>query len=146
MEKYMSMNVKRVLISGFVAGIILNIIGFGLVPIVGNQMNNVLKNLSLPPLGLGAMIYFSVWSLILGICMMWIYAFVQSKFESKLKAAIVVSLAVWFLAYFSSNAALVAYGFMPFSLAMISTVWGLFELVLASVIGSKLYREASKEF
>ncbi len=137
----MSVNIKSVFKSGFVAGIIINIIGLGLVPVVGNQMNEVLKNLSLPPLGLGAMIYFPIWSLVLGIFIMWIYAFVQSKFESKLKAAIVVSLVVWFLAYFSSDAALVAYGFMPFPLVAIGTLWGLLELLLASIVGSKLYKE-----
>lgn len=138
-KKTKIVNIKRVLISGFVTGLIINIIGLGLVPIVGNQMNEVLKNLSLPPLGLGAMIYFPIWSLVLGLFMMWIYAFVQPKFESKFKAAIVVSLVVWFLAYLSSNASLVAYGFMPFSLAAIGTVWGLFELVLAIIVESKLY-------
>jgi hypothetical protein len=137
----MSINIKSVFVSGFVAGIVINIVGLGLVPIVGNQMNEVLKNLSLPPLGLGAMIYFPVWSLTLGMFMMWIYAFIQSNFDSKIKAAIAVSLVVWFLSYFSSNAALVAYGFMPFPIVAIGTLWGLLELVLASIIGSKIYRD-----
>lgn len=141
----MNINLKSVFTSGFVAGIIINIIGLGLVPIVGNQMDEVLKSLSLPALGLGAMIYFPIWSLMLGILIMWIYAFIQSKFESKLKAAIVVSLVVWFLAYFSSGAALVAYGFMPLPLVAIGTLWGLLELLLASIIGSKLYREVKQK-
>jgi hypothetical protein len=137
------MNIRSVFVSGFAAGITINIVGLGLVPIVGNQMNEVLNNLSLPPLGIGAMIYFPFWSLLLGIFMMWIFAFVHSKFESKFKAAIAVSLVVWFLAYFSSNAALVAYGFMPFSLVVFGTLWGLVELSLAISIGSKLYKETN---
>lgn len=141
----MAVNIKSVLSSGLVAGIIINIAGFGLVPIVGDQMNEVLHNFALPPLGPGAMIYFPLWSLLLGIFMMWMFAFVQSKFESKLKAAVAVSLIVWFLAYFSSNAALVAYGFMPLPLVVIGTLWGLMEVLIAGIVGSKLYKPIENE-
>ncbi len=86
--------------------------------------------------------YFAVMSIILGVVIVWIYAFVQSMYKSKVVVAITVATVIWFLTYFWSNAALVAYGFMPFQLAAIGTIWGLLELILASVIGAKLYNEA----
>jgi hypothetical protein len=116
-----------------------------MIPLVGNQMNEVLDSRSLPPLSNGAMSYFAVMSIILGISMIWTYAFIQPSYESKLKVAIVISIVIWFMTYFWSNAALVAYGFMPFKLAAIGTAWGLLELILASIIGSKLYREVKQE-
>ena len=39
------------------------------------------------------------------------------------------------------NAALAVYGFLPASLVAIGTLWGLGELLLASPIGARLYRE-----
>lgn len=137
----MNINLKSVFISGLVAGIIILAVGAGLIPIVGDQTDEVLRNRRLPPLGSGAIAYFAVASLILGIFLMGAYALVRPKFESNIKAAITVSIVFWFLTFFWSNAALVAYGFMPLGLVVVGTAWGLLELVLASIVGSKLYRE-----
>ena len=137
----MKVNLKSVFTSGLVAGITIIVSGLAMIPLVGNQTNEVLASRLLPPLSNGAMGYFAIMSIVLGIIMIWIYALAQSKYESKLKVAIIVSIVIWFLTYFWSNAALVAYGFMPFSLVGIGTVWGLLELILASIIGSKLYKE-----
>lgn len=140
-----NINLKSVFISGIVAGILILIVGAGLVPIIGNQMDEVLKNRSLPPLSNGAMTYFAIISLVLGISIMGVYAMVRSKFKSNIKAAITVSIIFWFFTYFWSNAALVAYGFMPLRLVVIGTAWGLLELILASIVGSKLYKELKHE-
>ena len=141
----MKVNFKSVLISGFITGLIIIISGLGMIPLVGNQMNEVLESRSLPPLSNGAMIYFALMSIILGISMVATYAFIQPSYTSKMKVAIVISIVIWFLTYFWSNAALVAYGFMPFKLAAIGTAWGLLELVLASIIGSKLYKDVKRD-
>ncbi|MCK5147111.1 hypothetical protein KAR48_10175 [bacterium] len=141
----MNINLKSVFISGFVAGLIIIVSGLGMIPLVGNQMNEVLESRSLPSLSNGAMGYFGIMSIVLGIFIVWIYAFVQSNFKSKLKVAVTVSVIIWFLTYFWSNAALVAYGFMPFRLAAIGTAYGLLELILASIVGSKLYKEVKQK-
>jgi hypothetical protein len=141
MENKMTINVKSAFTSGLVAGIIIIIIGFGLVPILGNQMNAVLESRSLPPLSNGAMGFFAFVSITFGISVIWFYALIQSKFKSKLKAAVVSAIIFWFYAYFLPNAALVAYGFMPFSLSAIGTAWGILEVLIASIIGSRLYKE-----
>ena len=137
----MKINFKSVITSGFITGLIIIISGLGMIPLVGNQMGEVLENRSLPPLSNGAMSYFAVMSIILGISMIWTYAFIESNYKSKLKVAIIIAIVIWFLTYFWSNAALVAYGFMPLKLATIGTVWGLLELILANTIGSKLYEK-----
>ena len=137
----MTINVKSVFTSGLVAGIIIIIIGLGLVPILGNQMDAVLESRSLPPLSNGAMGFFAFVSITFGISVIWLYALIHSKFKSKLKAAIVSAIIFWFYAYFLPNAALVAYGFMPFSLSAIGTAWGVLEVLAASIVGSKLYKE-----
>ena len=141
MENKMTINVKSVFTSGLIAGIIIIIIGFGLVPILGNRMNEVLESRSLPPLSNGAMGFFALVSITFGISVVWLYALIQSRFKSKLKAAIVSALTFWFYAYFLPNAALVAYGFMPFTLCAIGTAWGVLEVLPACIVGSRLYKE-----
>jgi hypothetical protein len=141
MENKMAINVKSAFTSGFVAGIIIIIIGFGLVPILGNQMNEVLESRSLPPLSTGAMGFFAFVSITFGISVIWLYALIQSRFKSKIKAAVVAAIIFWFFAYFLPNAALVAYGFMPYSLSAIGTAWGVLEVLIASIVGSRLYKE-----
>ena len=36
---------------------------------------------------------------------------------------------------------MVVYGFMPLKLTVIGTIWGLGELLLAGIVGAKLYKE-----
>jgi hypothetical protein len=47
--------------------------------------------------------------------------------------------------YFLSNVSLLAYGFMPVKLTVIGTIWGLGELLLAGIVGSKLYKDVKPE-
>jgi hypothetical protein len=141
----MKINLKSLFTSGLVAGIIILIVGFGLVPILGNQMDELLESQSIPPLSKGAMVFFAFVSITLGFSVVFFYALLQSKFNSKLKAAVTASLILWFLNYLLSNAALVAYGFMPIDLVVIGTAWGLLELLTAGIIGSMLYKERSSK-
>lgn len=135
----MTINFSRFITSGLAAGVLIIIIGFGLVPIIGNQMNDVLKNLSLPPLSPAAMGFFAFVSMANGIAVTGLYILMESRFKSKLKAALIASMVFWFFAYFLSGAALVAYGFMPLTLTAIGTGWGILEVVIAGIVSSKLY-------
>jgi hypothetical protein len=141
----MKINVKSLFTSGFVVGIIIMIVGGGLVPIIGNQMDEVLKNRLLPPLSNGAMIYFAFNSIVLGLGVMGFYVLIKTIINSRLKAVIITSLLFWFFSYFLANAALVAYGFMPLGLTVIGTAWGLLELHIGVLIGSMLYKDIKQK-
>jgi hypothetical protein len=140
----MSINVKSVLTSGLISGIVINLSAIGMVPIVGNEMDVVLASRGLPPLSNMAMLFFSMLSFIFGISLVWLYALVKEQLGAGTKTAIIVSLIFWFLTYFLSNVSLVVYGFMPVRLTVIGTTWGLGELILASIVGSKLYKEVKQ--
>lgn len=90
------------------------------------------------------MLFFSMLSFIFGISLVWLYALVKEQLGAGTKTAIIVSLIFWFLTYFLSNVSLVVYGFMPVRLTVIGTTWGLGELILASIVGSKLYKEVKQ--
>lgn len=112
-----------------------------MVPVVGNEFDVVLASRGLPPLSNMAMLFFSMISFINGVFLVGLYVLVKEQFGAGIKTAVIVSLVFWFLTYFLANASLVAYGFMPVRLTVIGTVWGLGELLLASIVGSKLYKE-----
>jgi hypothetical protein len=143
-EDLMSINTKSVLLSGLVAGVAIIVSAMAMVPVVGKEMNQVLADRGLPPLSNLAMAYFPMYSLIIGIFLVWLYAVAKTHFGPGKKTALIVSFTVWFLAYFLSNVSKVVYGFMPIRLTVIGTAWGLVELVLAGLIGSHFYREKKK--
>jgi hypothetical protein len=136
-----SINMKSVFTSGLIAGVVISIIGAGLVPIVGKEMDTILENHGLSALSGGAMAYFGILSLSFGIILIWLYAALRPRFGSGIKTAVIVSTVVWFLAYFSSNVSMVAYGFMPLKITVIGTAWGLLELLAGGIIGARLYKE-----
>jgi hypothetical protein len=137
----MSINSKSVLLSGLASGITIIISALAMVPVVGNEMDRALANRGLPPLSGPAMAFFGMVSLVTGIVLVWLYAVAKARFGPGKKTAAIVSIIVWFLAYFLCNVSMVVYGFMPIRLTVIGTAWGLVELVLAGFIGSCLYQE-----
>lgn len=137
----MKINVKSLFTSGFITGIIIMIVGGGLVPIIGNQMDEVLKTRLLPPLSYGAMAYFAFNSIVHGIGIIGFYALIKTRISSRLISVIITSLLFWFFTYFLANASLVAYGFMPLGLSVIGTAWGLLEMFIGVLIGSRLYKD-----
>ena len=137
----MKINLKSLFISGFITGLIIIIIGGCLVPLIGNQMEEVLKNRLLPPLSIGAMIFFAFNSIFMGLGVVGLYALLKLIVKTKIIAIITTTIIFWFFTYFLSSAALIAYGFMPIRLTAIGTLWGLLEVFLSLLVGSKLYRE-----
>ena len=136
----MNINLKSVLLVGLVAGVAIILSAVTMVPIVGNEFDENLARFDLPPLGVGAMLYFTSVSLVFGVIVVWIYAVILPSMVSKYRAAIISSLLVWLLAYFLPNVSMVVYGFMPVKLTVIGTIWGLGEILLAGIVGARLYK------
>jgi hypothetical protein len=135
------MNVKSILTSGLVSGLIINISAIAMVPMVGDQFDRVLANRGLPPLSSIAMVFFSGLSFFMGFFLVWLYAVAKVQLGPGIKTAVIVSIVFWFVAYFIPNVSMVVYGFMPIGLTVIGTAWGLVELLVASIVGSILYKE-----
>jgi hypothetical protein len=141
----MDINLKRVIIGGLVAGIVILLCGSALVPLVGKDMDMALARFNLPPLSVGAMVYFVFTSLITGIVLVWMYAAMLPRLKHRTKTAISAAMILWLLAYFFANVAMVAYGFMPVKLTVIGTAWGLIETLAGGLIGTRFYKEKSPE-
>jgi hypothetical protein len=137
----MKINVKSVITSGLISGLLINLSAISMVPVVGNEMDIVLASRGLPPLSNMAMLYFCMISFIFGVALILLYALVKNQLGPGIKTAVIVSFVFWFLIYFLGNVSMVVYGFMPVRLTVIGTAWGLGELLLAGIVGSKLYKE-----
>jgi hypothetical protein len=141
----MGINYKRVILGGLVAGIIIVASALTMVPVVGNEMSLALQKFNLPPLSTFSMLYFVGESLIMGIVLVWLYAAVIPRMEKGIATSIKVSLVIWLVGYVFANFANMIYGFMPLKLTICGTIWGLFELVIAGIVGSKIYKEKSEK-
>jgi hypothetical protein len=141
----MSINVRSVISSGLISGLLINLSAISMVPVVGNEMDLVLANRGLPPLSNWSMVYFSMISFIFGIFLVCLYALAKEQLGAGIKTSVIVSLVFWFITYFLSNVSMVVYGFMPVRLTVIGTTWGLGELLLAGIVGSKLYKELKQK-
>jgi hypothetical protein len=137
----MRINRKRALLGGLVAGIVICLSAITMVPVVGNEMDLALARFNLPPLSPEAMVFFTFVSLTFGQILVWSYAAVLPRFGPGPKTAIIVALVIWVQAYLFSNVSMVFYGFMPVKLTVIGTVWGLGEILVAGIIGTRFYRE-----
>lgn len=138
-EKSTTINLKNILLSGFVAGLVINLSAISMIPVVGNEMDSVLINLGLSPLSNAAMAYFCFISFIYGMSVTLLYAVFRFHFGSGIKTAIISSVIIFVLAYLIGNTSLLVYGFMPVRLVVTGTIWGLIELLFGGIIGAKLY-------
>jgi hypothetical protein len=138
----MSVNAKSIFTSGLVSGLLINVSAIAMVPMVGDQFDKVLASRDLPPLSSSAMAFFSGVSFIMGFFLVWLYAVAKVQSGPGIKTAVMVPVVFWFFAYLIPNVSMVVYGFMPVGLTVIGTAWGLVELVVASIVGAALYKEA----
>jgi hypothetical protein len=139
----LQINYQRVLLGGLIAGIIIVISAISMVPVAGNEMSLALSKFNLPPLSTISMLYFVGVSLLMGILLILIYAMVIPKMKEGITTAITVALVMWLVGNVFPNFANVVYGFMPLKMTLIGIIWGLFELVIASIVGSRFYKDRS---
>jgi hypothetical protein len=137
-------NWGRVLLGGIVAGILINVSEFILNGMVlRNEFEAAMSALGREPaMGQGAMTVWIVYGFVLGIAAVWLYAAIRPRYGPGAGTAVKAGLAVWFLAYFLVSVGNANMGLFPARLLAIGAVWGLFEIVIAAVVGAWLYREA----
>ncbi len=137
-----AINMKRVILGGLVAGLVINVSETILnVPVLGSEMEAALVKLNLPPVGGSAIATFVVMSFVLGVVLVWLYAAIRPRFGPGPKTAVIAGLAVWFLAYCYGSLAMGAMGLFGTGLLTISTIWGLVEMLVAAQVGGWLYSE-----
>ena len=138
-----SINTRGVIVGGLVAGLIINISEYILnEPVLGADMAAAMTAHSLPPIGGSAIAVFVILGFVLGLVLMWLYAAIRPRFGAGPKTAAIAGGLVWFLDYFCGAVGFGALGLFSARLIIIGLVWGLVELVVAALVGGRLYSEA----
>ena len=139
MEK---INIKMVLLGGLIAGLVLNIGEFvlnGLV--IGDAWMEWAKSMNLPEMGGNVIIFYVIWSFLVGIALVWLHAAIRPRFGANIRTAVIAGLFIWVTMWVLGFGSMLIQGVFPNDLIITSIVWGLFEVPLASVAGAYLYKE-----
>jgi hypothetical protein len=136
-------NMTRVLLGGLLAGLVINI-GESILNllVIADSMELALRELNVPPVGGGTIAVYFVWGFLLGIITIWLYAGIRPRFGAGPKTAAIAGLIVWVLAYFWHAFDLGLVGLFDAGLLVLPVIWGLFEIVIAAIVGAWLYQEA----
>ena len=135
-------DVSRVILGGLLAGVIVNVGETILnVAVAGQAMETALAARNLPPVGGSAIGGFVAITFLVGIVTIWLYAAIRPRFGPGPGTAVIAALVVWFFAYLHQSVAMVLMGILPAKVIVLGTVWGLVEIVLASIAGAWVYKE-----
>jgi hypothetical protein len=136
-------NMGRVVVGGLLAGLLINVSEGILNGVLFAEENNAaLAALNQPPMDNGMIVWFVILGFGLGIVAVWLYAAIRPRFGPGVRTAVSASLAVWLLAYLYPNTFMAVMGLFPQRLMVIGTVWGLVEVVVATIAGAWAYTEA----
>ena len=139
MEK---INIKMVLLGGLLAGLVLNIGEFILnVLIIGDAWMEWAKSMNLPESDGNEIIFYVIWSFLVGIALVWLHAAIRPRFGANLRTSVIAGLFIWVTMWVLGFGSMLIQGVFPNDLIVTSIVWGLFEVPLASVAGAYLYKE-----
>lgn len=134
-------NGKRVLAGGLVAALVM-LAGEMLIEVLTGGPAAWLEALGRPAPGEEVAVFAIAMSVGVGVVAVWLYAAVRSRYGAGPRTALRVALAVWFLGCLVPETGMLAMGIRPANLYWPSIVLSLVSVVLATLAGARLYREA----
>lgn len=138
-----SINLGRVLLGGFVAGVIINVFEYLLNGVLlADQWPGIMAAINRPPLSMHDMIIFNLMGFIEGIVAVWTYAAIRPRFGAGVKTAVYAAGLTWVTAYFLATVTPLVMGVFSHRLAIVLLAGGLVEIVVATIVGAWLYKEA----
>lgn len=136
-------NVGRLILGGVVAGIVNDILGFGVDGwLLDQRWTDAMKNLGHGPPSSSALILFNLIGFATGFLVVWVYVAIRPRFGPGIKTAIYAGIASWLLTALFPNAGLMyASGLFPRHLTFDTTIGAVVEICVAAIIGAWLYKE-----
>ena len=136
-------NFGRVLLGGFVTGVILSVGEWVLnEKVLGTQMKEFISTHKFPqPAGSFIPIAIAL-TIVLGIIIVLGYAAIRPRFGAGPKTAIIAALFAWFGIYVYCGVINGLLFGIPTNTMLLVLVWGLVEYIIASLVGAALYKEA----
>lgn len=136
-------NLGRVILGGIVAGIVIDVFEFFLNGIVLRaQWETINAAHNIPMWGKNEIIAFNLMGLAMGLVAVWTYAAIRPRFGAGVKTAVYAALLTWVTAYVLMNVSPLITGMFPLSLVEMLVGVGLIEMIVATIVGAWLYKEA----
>jgi hypothetical protein len=136
-------NWGRVILGGLVAGVVIDVVEYVLnTMVLGSESQAAMKALGLPSPSSHAIAVFLVLGLVMGIAAIWLYAAARPRYGAGAKTAAITAVGFWVIGYAVPNAFQCVQGLFPSRLIVIGTLVGLVEIILASIAGAAVYKEA----
>ena len=136
-----SVDVRRVVVGGLIAGLVVNLGELAVnVWVFGNTWTQVFARMGVA-LDVPALVLWGSGSFVLGIVGVWIYAAAGARYGPGPGTAMRAGVAVWAVAFLFPTAGFLGMRIMPRWLLGIDLVAGLIEVCLGVYVGAWLYRE-----
>lgn len=137
-------NMAKVVVGGLLAGLLINVSEFFFNGVLfAEDMAAAMQALGKGmEMGTRQMVVWLVYGFVLGILAVWVYAAIRPRFGAGPKTAAIAGVVVWALAYLLPTVGYWNIDLFPAKLLAIGCVWGLVELVVATVAGGWAYKEA----
>jgi hypothetical protein len=139
-----TINVGRLILGGIVAGIVGDVLDY---PVDGMWLSTMwtdqLGSLGRPEFSNNQILLFMLTGIFVGIVSIWVYAAIRPRFGPGVKTAIYAGIAVWIASTLLPNFALMwVTRFFNGHLTGYTTLGALFEIVIGTIVGAALYKEA----
>jgi hypothetical protein len=135
-------NLGRVLLGGFVAGLVISVGNFLINRVLlRDAMNTEFARLHVAEPGTDFIAKAVVMTLILGIAIVYLYAAIRPRFGAGVKTAICAGLMAWFFVFLYTRVVLAMVLGTPVDLIVKGIALGLIVYVIGAVAGAWLYKE-----
>jgi hypothetical protein len=125
------------------AGLVINISEYVLnTYVIADDSAAMLERFGLPQMGMHQVGVFLVMTFILGIIMVFTYAAMRPRFGAGAKTAIIAAVTLWPVSLVGTIVDGVL-GIVPQDMLHVVVVWSLVEMVIGSVAGAWVYKEAA---
>ena len=135
-------NLGRVLLGGLVAGVLLDLADYVLNTYVLAQQDAAMMKALGVSLRPDAIPIFLLRGLLFGIAIVWAYAVARPRYGAGPKTAVITGLGIWVIGAVLPDVGLWASGILPTRMLWIGDLVWLVLIVVVSVIGAALYKEA----
>jgi hypothetical protein len=136
-------NFGRVLLGGFVAGLILNVGEFVLNGVIlAPHIEADMKRMGITPPGNGFAVLAVVLTFVFGLLAVLLYAMIRPRLGPGPKTALITALILWFCLYAYSGTINMLLINIPPKLILMILAWGVVEYPLGILAGAALYKES----
>jgi hypothetical protein len=139
-------NWGRVFLGGLLAGVVINVGEYLFHAVLfKDEVAEMMRALGKDPAAVmtgNAIVIWNLLGFLAGIGAVWGYAAIRPRFGAGAKTAIIAGVAVWYFSRFLGAIGEMNMGMASQKMIMTGLVWGLVEIVIATVVGAWLYKEA----